>query len=457
MVGVAWASKAILAHPKLKQYRGGDDIEALIAISKFTGVFAVDLSGTLEWPFPTERISDFSISAFEPLSVGAVMDTVGAAAWDGVSELTVFTSGDTASMGVLAALLKHKPDGCVLKLRYNITGSTYYSLLFAEIASNYAIETEFVGSAPLTENLVGHYLDGRSGDDIGAEYFWLFDARLGDVINDADTTNIFQRLASDSAHPTAVIAGLQKFADNCPFPVVSAWSFIVAMYRFCVTQADVLNAASSQFDSIGVYQQRLAFYDDPAFTAVSRFASQALPSESETVLNDIKEYVASTFPLISWSGSPDASRPYAANTNQVRWLSASGESHPYSKLPLIPELPATWAQIEYWRDFQEVAPIETSLGYFHADNLSVEIRMKGSIEQFDSLPTLNPDGTLTWKQPGQIYVTLTQAELQQAYNEIKLNGAVRSATLHVKAAMFRQMITPPTPAQMSALAFWMTS
>ena len=119
--------------------------------------------------------------------------------------------------------------------------------------------------------------------------------------------------------------------------------------------------------------------------------------------------------------------------------------------------PATWGQIEHWRDVQEVAPLQTSLGYFHADNLSVEIRMKGSIEQFDNLPTLNSDGTLTWKQPEQVYVFLTQAELQQAYNEIKLNGAVRSATLHVKAAMFRQMPTPPTPSELSSLSFWMTS
>jgi len=117
--------------------------------------------------------------------------------------------------------------------------------------------------------------------------------------------------------------------------------------------------------------------------------------------------------------------------------------------------PATWDQIEYWRDAQEVSPIQTSLGYFHADNLSVEIRMKGSIEQFDNLPTLNTDGTLTWKQPGQVYVFLTQAELQQAYNEIKLNGAVRSSLLHLKASQFRQMNPSPTPNQLASINFWL--
>jgi len=116
--------------------------------------------------------------------------------------------------------------------------------------------------------------------------------------------------------------------------------------------------------------------------------------------------------------------------------------------------PATWEQIQQWRDTHESAPIQTSLGLFHADNLSVEIRMKGSIEQFENLPTLNSDGTLTWKQPGQVYIALTKAQLQTAYSEIKLNGAIRSSKLHVKASQFRQSVPMPTPAQISDINFW---
>jgi len=117
--------------------------------------------------------------------------------------------------------------------------------------------------------------------------------------------------------------------------------------------------------------------------------------------------------------------------------------------------PASWEQIKQWRDTHELSPVTTTVGTFHADNLSVEQRMKGAIEQFDSLPTLNPDGTLTWKQPGQVYVSLTQAELQQAYNEIKLNGAVRSSLLHLKAAQFIQSSPVPTPSQLSNIDFWL--
>ena len=116
--------------------------------------------------------------------------------------------------------------------------------------------------------------------------------------------------------------------------------------------------------------------------------------------------------------------------------------------------PASWEQIEHWRDAHEVSPIQTSLGYFHADNLSVENRMKGAIEEFDSLPTLNADNTLTWKQPNQVYVALTQAELQQAYGEVKHGVAVRSALLHVKATQFRQMTPTPTPNQLADFSFW---
>ena len=117
--------------------------------------------------------------------------------------------------------------------------------------------------------------------------------------------------------------------------------------------------------------------------------------------------------------------------------------------------PATWKQIEYWRDIHEASPVNTSFGEFHADALSITERMAGSIEQFDSLPTLNPDGTLRWKQPGQTYVDLTKSELEQVYNEVKTNRAIRGALLHVKAEQFRQQATPPTPAQLADLSFWL--
>ena len=118
--------------------------------------------------------------------------------------------------------------------------------------------------------------------------------------------------------------------------------------------------------------------------------------------------------------------------------------------------PATWEQIEHWRDIHERAPIETSLGWFHGDTLSVSERMAGSIESFESLPTLNTDGTLTWKQPGQVTVDLTKPQLIQAYNEVKTNRAIRSSQLHVQAQYFYQSDPIPTVNQLKSINFWLT-
>ncbi|WP_428398312.1 DUF4376 domain-containing protein [Marinobacter salarius] len=115
--------------------------------------------------------------------------------------------------------------------------------------------------------------------------------------------------------------------------------------------------------------------------------------------------------------------------------------------------PATWANIKHWRDTHEVAPVATAFGVFDMDERS-DARMAGSIEQFDSLPTLQA-GKLTWKRADNSYIALTKAELQSVHSEAKLNRATRGAVLHVKAEQFRQMDPAPTPAQLSDLSFWL--
>lgn len=115
--------------------------------------------------------------------------------------------------------------------------------------------------------------------------------------------------------------------------------------------------------------------------------------------------------------------------------------------------PAAWAQIKYWRDTHEVSPVATTFGVFDMDERS-DARMAGSIEQFDSLPTLQA-GKLTWKRADNSYIALTRAELQSVYSEAKLNRATRGALLHVRAEQFKQMDPTPTPAQLSDLSFWL--
>jgi hypothetical protein len=115
--------------------------------------------------------------------------------------------------------------------------------------------------------------------------------------------------------------------------------------------------------------------------------------------------------------------------------------------------PASWEQIKHWRDTHETAPVTTSFGVFDCDERS-DARMAGSIELFDSLPTLQ-EGKLTWKRADNTFIQLTKVELEQVYAEVKTNRAARGAILHVKAEQFRQMSPAPTPAQLADLSFWL--
>lgn len=116
--------------------------------------------------------------------------------------------------------------------------------------------------------------------------------------------------------------------------------------------------------------------------------------------------------------------------------------------------PADWPQIKHWRDSHEVAPIATSFGTFDCDPRS-DARMEGAIDRFVLLPTLNAQGQLAWKRADNSFIWLSQADLTAVYEEVKTNRAARGALLHVKAETFRQMATPPTPAQLADLSFWL--
>ena len=114
--------------------------------------------------------------------------------------------------------------------------------------------------------------------------------------------------------------------------------------------------------------------------------------------------------------------------------------------------PATWIQIRDWREKHKRAPVDTSLGSFDADD-AADQNFQGMVDQFDNLPTLQA-GKLTWKRADNSFIPLTKAELQQVYAEIKTARATRGAVLHVSAELFQQMATPPTPAQLSNINFW---
>ena len=114
--------------------------------------------------------------------------------------------------------------------------------------------------------------------------------------------------------------------------------------------------------------------------------------------------------------------------------------------------PATWIQMRDWRERHKRSPVDTSMGSFDADE-AADQNFRNMIDDFDNLPTLQ-SGKLTWKRADNTFIPLDKAELQQVYAEIKTARATRGALLHVKAEIFQQMATPPTPAQLSNINFW---
>ena len=115
--------------------------------------------------------------------------------------------------------------------------------------------------------------------------------------------------------------------------------------------------------------------------------------------------------------------------------------------------PATWIQIRDWREKHKRAPVDIGMGSFDADE-AADQNFRNMIDDFDNLPTLQ-SGKLTWKRADNTLISLDKAELQQVYAEIKTARATRGALLHVSAEMFQQMATPPTPAQLADLSFWL--
>ena len=467
---VIWSNLQYISAPSLFEYNGQEDFEALKAISLFLGGTAFDQSGTLSWPFPFVTKLDQSVPVVAK-TLDVCFDERAQAIWASVTgRIMVLCGGDIDSVNVIAALLKYANSPADLVVHYTSASVRRYPKLFNEILPALGVETidrtglELVGESTLP------YCDGRSGDDFQASYRAMNEIRISPELRegtvDALARSIAERTKSRQEHQDIAYQGILRWIANQPFPIETPWQLVLYIHRICFTQGSAWAGILLESDTEKAYNNRISFYDSVEFSSATRWFAENTnwPEDSEM---GMKEYAYSVLDDAEWFNEPgivDIHTVVYPGRLASAWLDESGVATGYDEFPWNPvkqeqldpkNQPATWEQIEYWRDVQEVAPIQTSLGYFHADNLSVEIRMKGSIEQFDNLPTLNPDGTLTWKQPGQMYVPLTKVQLQQAYNEIKLNGAVRSSLLHLKASQFRQMNPSPTPNQLASINFWL--
>ena len=131
-MSISWARIDILDLTSMGQYRGGDDFEALAAISRFTQVTAFDRSGELAWPMDQAILRDFSMTmpAEHP---HVVMDRVAEELWLNDSEIMVQCAGDIDSVAVLAAVCKKSPDLSKVTVRYTKSGPERYPKLFSTI------------------------------------------------------------------------------------------------------------------------------------------------------------------------------------------------------------------------------------------------------------------------------------------------------------------------------------
>lgn len=116
--------------------------------------------------------------------------------------------------------------------------------------------------------------------------------------------------------------------------------------------------------------------------------------------------------------------------------------------------PSTWEQVKEWRSFHEEAPILTSYGLMHADPVSVDQRMRGAIDFFDSVSNEN---LIVWKQPSNTTVTLTLPQLKEVYDEVRTSVAVRRHALHKASTAFRAMAEIPCVNKLKDINFWLAN
>lgn len=116
-----------------------------------------------------------------------------------------------------------------------------------------------------------------------------------------------------------------------------------------------------------------------------------------------------------------------ANVGDIYNPDTSTFEKPILEIPL-----ATWGKIKKQRNQLEQAPIAIYAGTFDVDDLSMK-RMGMAIENFEVLPTLI-DNKLTWKLADNSTIDVTKEELQNIYDLLNVQLAVRAAHLHKKAA-----------------------
>ena len=457
-MSISWARIDILDLISMGQHRGGDDFEALAAISRFTQVMSFDRSGELVWPMGQAILQDFS-EAMPAEHPHVVMDRVAEELWLNDSEIMVQCAGDIDSVAALAAVCKKAPDLSKVTVRYTKSGPERYPKLFSTILPALGVVMENRDNKHLVGDLTVAYVDGRTGGDWQATYLDSALERHRELLEEGTLEEAIETVSTSfSIVPEKAAAakrGIQRFIDASPIAITSPWSFAVALYRLCASQANSLNGVMIEDNTTNAFSSRRSFFDLPTFNAASQYiAGVGIPAENEGAL-EMRQYCLNYFGDQEWF---DTNRPggnyfiYSLGKINTHWLDGEGVAHTYDKLPMLVKK-VTSNDITHWRDTHEVSPVNTTYGIFDAGQLSDE-RMARSIRNWSVLETLDADGKLAWTMANNTYNPLTKAELQDAYDQIDEGRAARSSLLHLKAAIMGQQDPLPLLRDIKDINYW---
>ena len=457
-MSISWARIDILDLASMGQHRGGDDFEALAAISRFTQVMSFDRSGELVWPMGQAILQDFS-AAMPAEHPHVVMDRVAEDLWLNNSEIMVQCAGDIDSVAALAAVCKKATDLSKVTVRYTKSGPERYPKLFSTILPALGVVMENRDNKHLVGDLTMAYVDGRTGGDWQASYLDSTLERHRVLIEEGTLEDMIELVSTSFSSTTEKVSaakrGIQRFIDASPINITSPWSLVVALYRLCASQTNSLNGVMIEDNTENAFNSRRSFFDLPTFNSASQYiADVGIPAENEGAL-EMRQYCLDYFGDQEWF---DTNRPggnyfiYSMGKFNTHWLDGDGVAYTYDKLPMLVK-PVAHKDLKHWRNVHEVSPVSTSYGTFDAGQTSDE-RMARSIRNWDVLKTLNADGKLTWTMADNTYNPLTKAELQDAYDQIDEARAARSSLLHLKAAIMGQQDPLPLLRDIKDINYW---
>lgn len=304
MVAVSW-SFGVCRNPLLYPHRGGEDVEALVAISKFLSCYAVDLTGTLEWPWATRRL--FAIDQhIDSLSPAECLDIRAREVLDKTQgKVSVLCAGDIDSTAVAAALLKHADDPSLITVHCTESSVATYPDLFERILPAYGVAFSFRDGKPLVGTPAVAFVDGRSGDDWQGAYqaksklFQYGESFTGEL--SSFVTLIAQEVGPKQQNIDAAERGIWRFINNAPFVITDRWSLFITLYRVFMTQWDAIIGSVVEPDSAAAFDVRLPFFDAPIFSCATQYLiGEGAPSVEQESLH-LRRYVADVFGNDGWA------------------------------------------------------------------------------------------------------------------------------------------------------------